>query len=658
MFQRLRALFKARQWSALLVELQAVELDRQQNPELWYWRASAYCGIGQPERSFDAFAKAIALDPDSSGLRLEAIEALLAAGQWGAARANLDNYCPHEDYRQGWYRWLLARCETRLGSPNVAEQRLLQLQQDNAIDLVRLGIGLTDVNLQIGNLDLSRHCLEQLLSIDPDNEDALILKIELLRAHAVDQFDDEVHQILKVLPRSCRLQLAAAEALSAWMYLDQARDLFKAAVARFGVTGALGRKYIEFLGREGDIASLQQCLDISSDLFPPINRSLFMAEVLCSVGDLIQAEQLLAAEPESFGKHLLMRLLLKRKGSYQAAVDALRCALVDEPENPDLLQILAQDLMGMGRWLEGWKLYNNRFNGRDQRLIVPPGVAPRNLDAHPAEKDVLVFGEQGIGDSIMLASMIPDLCDTAQSVTLLVQPRLQGLFKSSFPEAHVITSIDPVQYRQKSSCYGLACLGKFFRLARADFPGSPFIRVPSSEILRWSEALELLGHGLKVGIAWQGGGVIEERRRRSIPLVEFSSLFELPGIHWVNLQYKSDSCEINNVEASHSIRLHSYPLITQDLEATSALTAALDLVITVQQTALHIAGSVGTRAWVLLPMDPIWRYGYEGSAMPWYNSVELFRQGILGDWNGPMIQIRERLESLVAERAGQNGPIS
>ena len=76
--------------------------------------------------------------------------------------------------------------------------------------------------------------------------------------------------------------------------------------------------------------------------------------------------------------------------------------------------------------------------------------------------------------------------------------------------------------------------------------------------------------------------------------------------------------------------------------------------ITVQQSAAHIAGAIGTPTWVLVPLAPEWRYGSQGSDMPWYGSVELFRQSCLGDWSDPIELVRQRLIRWRADAGGQN----
>ena len=155
-------------------------------------------------------------------------------------------------------------------------------------------------------------------------------------------------------------------------------------------------------------------------------------------------------------------------------------------------------------------------------------------------------------------------------------------------------------------------------------------------------------------MAWSGGGHVETAERRSIPLLELLPILQLPGITWVNLQYSHDPDELSGLADQYGIRIHHFDGITKDLLATAALSAQLDLVITVQQSAAHIAGAIGTPTWVFVPLAPEWRYGSQGPEMPWYNSVELFRQGFLGDWSGPIESVRQRLIRWRAEAGGQN----
>ena len=128
-------------------------------------------------------------------------------------------------------------------------------------------------------------------------------------------------------------------------------------------------------------------------------------------------------------------------------------------------------------------------------------------------------------------------------------------------------------------------------------------------------------------------------------LADLLPILKLQGVNWVNLQYRHDPTELQELQDSEGVSITHFDGITEDLRATAALTKALDLVITVQQTALHIAGAVGTPAWVMLPAIPEWRYGYQGASMPWYRTVELFRQPLEGQWNVVIDAVAGRLAS-------------
>ncbi len=94
---------------------------------------------------------------------------------------------------------------------------------------------------------------------------------------------------------------------------------------------------------------------------------------------------------------------------------------------------------------------------------------------------------------------------------------------------------------------------------------------------------------------------METAQHRSIPLTQLLPLLHVEGVTWVNLQYNHDPTELDQLAKEHGVQIHHFEGVTADLLATAALTAQLDLVITVQQTAAHIAGAIGTPAWVLLP---------------------------------------------------------
>jgi hypothetical protein len=321
--------------------------------------------------------------------------------------------------------------------------------------------------------------------------------------------------------------------------------------------------------------------------------------------------------------------------------------------DPEATWTVGRCLLAAHHWSQGWALYEARRFGAFRAQIIPPGFPCFGFETPPAGRRVLLYGEQGVGDIILFASMLPDLLADAAAVTLLMPPRLVPLLAASFPSARVVDSLDSAALAEVDAAGNLGSLGQHYRRQQDCFAGvTPYLQVPIKEQSLWRDRLRDLPAGLRVGLAWEGGGSLAARRRRSLRLDQLEPLLRLPGVCWVNLQHRHDPVEREAFEARTGVCLATFTGVGDDLLATAALTQALDLVICVQQTALHLAGAVATPAWVLLPRLAEWRYGIAGTEMPWYPSVKLFRQPATGRWQPVIAELTTRLRQHIADHNG------
>ena len=650
------SLLESCEWEAIYELLADVDFFVTNDLDACFAFGRACRALGFPELGYQALARALELDRFSSALRCEALLSLVDGGEWELAKRVLEDSPDQSLITQPFSRWILARCNARLGSPEIAESELLDLQEEQSLDPVLLGIGLTEVNILLGDHQRAAYCLDRLFALSPDCDQAFILQLELMRSCSVKDFPAQVLDLVSRSSKNSRLFLQSADACAVWMHLDQADHLYQLGIKSFGWRGKIVNYYLDFLASRGKFGELNKALS-RHDLkpYPEIASQLLIARCLMVLGRHAEAESLLLQEEKSLFRDSLMIEILKLKGEHLAALRLMQDIASQRPGDAHWLMMIATQMLALGQWHEGWEAYESRFLLKDKNIISPPGIDPVRSQESPRGKNVLVFGEQGFGDSIMMASLIPDLLKIAQSVTLFVQPRLAPLFQSSFPDASVISEIDADAYQSMDACYGLGSLGRFFRLSSADFPGTSYLSLPQEQNDHWRGILDSLGPGLKVGIAWRGGGHILSAGRRSVDLKDFAPILALSDAHFVNLQYKHSASEVHQVEVDLGISIHHFEGITEELLATAALTQALDLVITVQQTALHIAGAVGTPAWVLVPVVPEWRYGLSGSAMPWYDCVRLFRQSQFNDWAYPISELKDCFQELLLTTAGQNG---
>ncbi|MEW6054446.1 MAG: glycosyltransferase family 9 protein [Nitrospirota bacterium] len=160
----------------------------------------------------------------------------------------------------------------------------------------------------------------------------------------------------------------------------------------------------------------------------------------------------------------------------------------------------------------------------------------------------------------------------------------------------------------------------------------------------WEKRYLHLGEGLKIGISWRGGS----NRKRSVEIGHWRNLFSVPRIKFINLQYGDCTDEIFMIHDQFDRTIYDWedsdPL--KDLDNFAAQIAALDLVISIDNATVHMAGALGTPVWTLLSYSSDWRWMLDREDSPWYPSMRLFRQPAPGDWESAMTNIKFELLNL------------
>ena len=652
---RLRDHYQSQQWLQLL-EL-ASDLDQSElesNPEALFFIATAHSQLGQPELGLDAYQKALLLDPASIGLRLEAASALQELEDWSAAQHLLVGVSGDTPEQSILAEILRLRNSIYLDDASAVEQKLLSSPISNDSHLIAVGIALAEVNMTLGRHDVAQQCLSQLFQLAPSHPRGLILRLRLIsQAWHSGGVSKKIEEAFSSSKSHRLVGLEAARVYERFRLLDEARSTYELLAKRFGTFGLLADSYLQYLSDYGLVKELKEAIALGSTS-SAIPSPLLLAQCCLNAGDLDESSAYLEQCPDDDRRLLLQSRLLNCLSRPSEALVATKQLFDRHPCNPDIAFDWSLVLLQRGDWTAGWEHYQNRFFIKNSSQCVPAGIRPVNSEIHPQDRHVLVFGEQGIGDTVMMASVLPDLLDVAASVVLFVQPRLAKLFTHSFPGLEVISSISEDQFLKFDSCYGIGTLPRFFRPSTSSCPGDSYLSVDDLAINAWRQKLAEFGAGLKVGVAWRGGPPGLNGQRRSLVLEQLLPLLKLEGVHWFSLQNRHDPLELEVLHDSCDVRVTHFPGIADDIYETNGLISALDLVVTVQQSALHLAGALGQQAWVLLPANAEWRYGSQGSQMPWYNSVELFRQSSSGDWSVPIKAIQSRLGAWLAEPASQN----
>jgi Tfp pilus assembly protein PilF len=288
----------------------------------------------------------------------------------------------------------------------------------------------------------------------------------------------------------------------------------------------------------------------------------------------------------------------------------------------------------------GWPEYEWRFWSEQMQRRTSPG---RDWDGSDlAGRTILVRAEQAIGDQVMFASIVPDVLRDARRVIVECDDRLVPLFARSFPGATVVA--DPYSHAPTPDRFStpevrawFGTLALHYRRSPAMFPRHDgFLAASPALVSKWKRRMRALGPTLKVGISWKGGSEPYNRALRSIPLPNWSALLGTPGVTFVNLQYGPTDADIQSVARS---RIHDWPDANplRDLDNFAAQIVALDVVLSIDNTTVHVAGALGQRVWTMVPYGATWRWPPGETASLWYPSMRVFQQPLPGEWS-PVLQ--------------------
>jgi tetratricopeptide (TPR) repeat protein len=313
-----------------------------------------------------------------------------------------------------------------------------------------------------------------------------------------------------------------------------------------------------------------------------------------------------------------------------------------------------------GNLKEGFVWYQARHKENTFEQLHYLTEAPHlSSDCGLPSTSLFVTAEQGLGDEIMMASLIPDLIanrPTSFELGIGVEERLVGLFQRSFPKAqvfaHKTVTQNGHQYRfypdvqswQDYEKFGLmADLLPRFRQNITDFPdNNVFLKPDPSKVLHWKEWLVSLGPEPKIGLVWKSAIMHSRRSRHFSPFDNWKPILNIPGKHFINLQYGDCDEELAKAK-SDGIVIHQPPLIDlkNDLDGVAALCFALDLVMGPANATLNIAAACGVPVFSYSELYDWTKLG--SKQMPWYPSMRCFIASKPNEWSDVMESMAEAL---------------
>ena len=347
---------------------------------------------------------------------------------------------------------------------------------------------------------------------------------------------------------------------------------------------------------------------------------------------------------------------LGRRADAEAAFDR---ALALDPADADALYNRALLWLTQGRWADAWPGFEARWRLRDMAPWRREFAAPKWDGAAAPESTLLIHGEQGIGDAIMMARYLPMAAARVGRLVVECHPRLRDLLAAmpDLPE-----TVDFVAAGETPPAFDMylpiMSLPGVFSTTPENVPwDGPYISplparqtvgVESQQTKESPHTRE--SQQTKVGITWAGNPDNPNDRARSLPLAALAPVFDVEGCAFFSLQFGPGTEEL--ASSGMADRLEDLGPRLGDFATTAAWVAEMDVVITVCTAMAHLAGAMGKPTWVLLASDADWRWLEARADSPWYPTARLFRQADAGDWPGVAARVADALKEY-AETGGK-----
>ncbi len=341
-------------------------------------------------------------------------------------------------------------------------------------------------------------------------------------------------------------------------------------------------------------------------------------------------------------------------GQLDLAREALEEAARIAPDLAVVRRSLGLARFGRGDWAEGLEIYDSaRWHMPEFEKFHRGYPQPAWQGEDVAGKHLLLWAEQGIGDQVMQTRVLGPLLTAGAKITVETDPRMHPLIRRAHPQVHCVTqrlTLDEA-LKLETFDYQVSMLSAW-RFVELPKPQPGYLIADERYVAAFRKAWQDRGWTLNVGVSWRSRAQATGAQRTLSPLL-FRPLMERADLTFHSLQYDADATEVASIARALGKPLYrdkdSDPL--KDLDRQAAQIAALDLVISIDNATVHLAGALGVETWVLLPPGVDWRWGPEGERTDLYDALRLVRNAQMDHW-GPA------LKALVDHLADWRGPAS
>ena len=335
-------------------------------------------------------------------------------------------------------------------------------------------------------------------------------------------------------------------------------------------------------------------------------------------------------------------LTLGHMGDHNGAITCYELALARQPRTPTIEFNLSLEYLAGGDLLRGFAAYESRWRTQTFAGKCPAYSQPQWQGEDITGRTILVHSEQGLGDTLQFVRFAPLVAKRGARVILRIQSLLIDLLKDTPGAAQVLSNEDdptpPFDVHIPMMSLP-AALGTTLETIPP-----PLVYPPELDPSAKAVAHHIEAPGLRVGLVWSGNPEHLRDRHRSLPLTTLASLFALDGVTFYSLQKGPSAAQLDQIPI-HQRPVDLAPYLTNFTHTAEAI-RHLDLILTVDTAVCHLAGTLGTPVWILLPHVADWRWLRNRTDNPWYPQARLFRQSTGGRWDNVVEHVHDELAAL------------
>ncbi len=484
------------------------------------------------------------------------------------------------------------------------------------------------------------------LAADPDLHAARFNRAKLMfDAGRYEQAAQDAGTVRLAEPTFIDAHLLYGRASLALSRLADAKKVFRGVIARAPGLAVSHTLLGTVYAIEGKDAEAEGSLTEALRLDPSDAQATFMLGLvrlhqydLPAAHDMFDRARL--AQPSRPEIITALALTARRAGRLEDARMYLDAALAADPAWADAHWQLADLLLLQGDYAAGWEEFEWRW--KHQGFLTPgwnPSMRAWNGDS-VAGKSVLLYPEQGFGDTLHFVRYAPMLAARGATVFVGTPPELADVLTGLPGISGVVTSESAAP-----ACDVLAPLMSLPRLfgTRMDtIPADvPYLFADQGKVRAWAPAFPDDG-ALRVGLIWSGNPMQENNRHRSCRLSDLVPLLHRKGCRFYSLQKGAPADQLADLPAGVEIMDLGGRLTT--FAETAAVLENLDVLISTDTGTVHLAGALGRPVWLLVSAIPDWRWGVSGATTPWYPTITMFRQQHQGEWGDAVQEIGRALD--------------